>query len=604
MPLTPSEKLIVKTLKSQGVSNTEIQNKIAEKRLGVTVNKPAPEQQARSFFTDLKSGFQNENLSPVGAGLLNAGSGVTNFLGGESVAKQFGGEIARQGATEQEKMILAQDAPSVKQTIGSGIQLGSAFIPGAAGTSLGKNVALGAATGYLQDVGSDLQADKEVGQSMIPGVGTVIGAAIPVAGDKLFKAAAPLFNKGRQAVGEVAEGVASRVDNLAVPESVKGAGQTIKETAERVPRFFGRVKQGAVDAAERSNKIKVASEPVKQAYRAGLSERVINTVEIADDATKAAYREAVDIAEQNSGKTGTLAMQQRPEIVAGNAASNQYKLIDQQRRQVGSQIGEAVDQLSKDVRVPISEPLEILDDVLVRNSIVPVKGERGIKLDFSGSSLTKAERSKIEEMYKLTLEGGNSRTPRQIYNADKLFSKLQRESRMEGIGNIIVETGEGDPMSLFRVFRDVFSNTLDEVSPTDVRALNRQYRDLITLQDDIENSIIKSGNFETSKNVDPAEFAQTNLRRLFSDAGSAASYREIAKEMDLIAKELGYIGASPADVAAFATELRKIYPDNIPATGITGSIRASLTGIAEGILNAGKASIDDQQKALRGLLGN
>ena len=382
-----------------------------------------------------------------------------------------------------------------------------------------------------------------------------------------------------------------------VLEKVSGITQKGKEVVERVPRFVGRISEGLEEASERAEKIRTSTPVVQEAIKSNLDQRIINTVQQADQPTVKAYKEIIDIAD-TAGTT--LKPKQRPEIIAGKASSNQYALIEKQRKNVGSRIGERVKELSKTVTVPITDSISQVDNVLAEQGIKKTVTKSGaIKLDLRSSRFTPSERARIEELYKLATEGGQQLTPAQIYGKDQLFSKLQRESRFEGVGDIIVDV-EGKQMSLFRVFRDIFTNKLDTLSPK-IRGLNREYRNLVTFIDDIENSIIKTGNFETLKG-DPAEFAQTNLRRILSDAQSAAAYREILGEMDILSRSLGYEGARPDDLIAFATEMRKLYPDIVPPTGFTGGIKTGLFDIAKGILEVGKPDIKDQQKALRELI--
>lgn len=409
-------------------------------------------------------------------------------------------------------------------------------------------------------------------------------------------------SKASDKVFDVAKSAASAVTDAAktvIPEkTASGVAQTATDLAERIPRFVGRVREGIQESAQRAERIR-ASEPVVQtAIKSNLDDRIIRTVEQADRSTASAYKEIIDIAE-NTGNT--LRVSQRPEIVAGKAAEAQYKLIDTQRKTVGKQIGEAVRNLSKTTSVDMTHGLMAVDDVLGSQGIKVLRTKAGTRLDFTGSRFTPAERTKIQQLYDLATEGGRQLSPAQVHGKDQLFSKLQRESRFEGIGDIIVETEHGN-MSLFRVFRDMYANMLDQVSPDDIRALNRQYRNLSTLVDDIENSIVKSGNFEATKNVDAAEFAQTNLRRVLSDAQSAAAYREILEEMDTFAREFGYTGARADDLIAFATEIRKLYDTAIPAASFQGGIRAGLSDVLQTVANVGKPTAADQRKALRALI--
>lgn len=394
-------------------------------------------------------------------------------------------------------------------------------------------------------------------------------------------------------VSQVGEDI---IEKAAETRVISGGIQKGKELFERVPRFFGRAKEATEEAAIRAERIKISTPAVQTAIKSGLDERIINTVQQADSVTVKDFREIFDIAESATGKQGgTLKLKQRPEIVAGRSASEQFALIEKKKKDVGKQIGVAVDKLSKTEVLSLSDEITALTDVLVENGGTLTK--RGWV--FKGK-ITKAEAGKINELWSEVQKTVEGLTPRQVRDFDQLFSKLQRETRLEGIGDIRVDTPQGN-MSLFRVFRDVFSNKLDELSP-EIRVLNKEFRKFVTLQDDIESSIIKSGNFEVTKGVDAAEFAQINLRRITSDAASAADYRIILSEMDKVARELGYVGSNPEDLIIFATEMRKLFPEVIPPTSFTGGIKTGVLDIAKDVLKAGTPDITDQQKALKQLL--
>ena len=382
---------------------------------------------------------------------------------------------------------------------------------------------------------------------------------------------------------------------------VGGAIQKGQEILERFPRQFKRYGEDLSEAAVKAERIKTASPAVKEAIKSGLDDRVINTITTADEVTNRAYKEMLDIADNTKKPGATLKPVERPEIVAGRAASEQYKIIDTKRKFVGRQIGEAVDELSKKTKVLITESQTKLDGILKKQGIKTVIDENGVKLDFSSSKFTPAERARIKELYELANEGGEKLTPRQIYDKDQLFSKLQRETRMEGIGDILIDIGNGEKQSLFRAFRDVFSDNLEIIDPT-IKELNREYRKLITMTDDIENTIIKRGNYETTKGIDPAEFAQTNLRRLDSDALSAADYRAMVNKMDKLARELGYQGAKADELITFANELRRLFPEVIPSNSFSGGIKTGVGNFLKEVYNAGTPNLTDQQRALRQLL--
>ena len=391
----------------------------------------------------------------------------------------------------------------------------------------------------------------------------------------------------------VSSGVGGAVSTIANNNTASGVVQIGREMIDRGKRAATNAYDATQEAAQRAETIKASTPAVQQAIRDGVSDRAINTVKGADTPTLIAYKQMLDIADN---PYATLKQQKRPEIVAGEAASSQYKLIEKKRRDIGAQIGSAVDDLSNKTKVDVLSSQRQMRDVLRKNGILP---DSSGTLQFTGK-FTPNERSAIQKLYTLATEGGEKLSPRQIYDMDQLFSKLQREARFENVGDLRVTTPDGD-VSLYSIFRDIYSSKLESLSPQ-IRTLNSQYRKYRNLQDNIEDSIVKQGNFETKSN--PAEFAQTNLRRIMSDAQSAAAYREILQQMDAVARMNGYKGARPDDLIEFATYLREVYPDTIPRTSLPGSIKTGtgVMDVVDKVISAGAPTTKDQQKALRALI--
>lgn len=398
-------------------------------------------------------------------------------------------------------------------------------------------------------------------------------------------------------IGEVIDTGTDAVISTGKAVSDSGISQFGKELVERVPRAVGRAKDNLAEAGMRAEKIKMATPEVATAIKSNLDERIINTITQADNETKKAFKQVIDIAEETPK---TVGLKKQPSIVGGDLASQQYDLINKQKKNVGEKLGEVTKSLSKTEKLSMQDSFGQIDDILSNQGILPQYTKKGVKLDFTGSKYTPAERTKIQELYNLATEGGDNLTPAQIKGKDQLFSKLKRESNFEGIGDLIIETPEGNK-SLFNIFRDVYSSKLDTISP-EIRALNSQYRKLSNITDDIEDSIFKTPNFNVTKSVDPAEFAKVNLRRIFGEAQSSPTYQAIADIMDKSARELGYKGATPKQVAEFAEYVRKLYPESVPKTGFQGGIKAGISDIIETVSKAGAPNIEDQRKALRILL--
>lgn len=206
-------------------------------------------------------------------------------------------------------------------------------------------------------------------------------------------------------------------------------------------------------------------------------------------------------------------------------------------------------------------------------------------------------------MYRLATENINAK-PSTIYGRNQLFSKLQRQANFEGIGNIIVKAGD-DTKSLFSVFRDTFATKLDDLDPT-IRELNKRYANIMQKVEDVESTLAKSGKTNAADEIGLAEFAKTNLRRVLSDAQSAAEYQAVLNNLDDFARQAGYAGARADDVIEFATKLRNLYPETIPPTGFAGGIKLGTQGIVEklgeAVMKAGAPNVVDQRRALKALL--
>lgn len=539
--------------------------------------------------------FSESKSSPVKKPFANK---VTDFLDLGGATDVFGRLMARQGiGTDVSKETTQEfvEKPTGKEIAGAALQTGSVLggLAITGGASLPGQIAAGALGGYAYDVGQDLLEGKGALETATPGVGTLVGAGAPVAIRGLQAGVGALKAPASKAISATGEAISN-----VLPESqtIEGVKQTATDIAERVPRFFARQKENIAEQATKAQAIKEAPTPaVANALKVDLPEKFVNTVTQADEPTKAAYRKVVEMAEEVPSSVG---VKKNPTIVGGELAGKQYEIIENQRKKIGEAIGEQVKALGLDnAKVDMRVGLTQVDDVLAQQGIKV--GDEG-KLAFTGK-YTPAERARIQELYTMAREAGDVLTPTQVRDMDQLFSKLQRETRMEGIGDLRVDVN-GENTSMFRVFRDIYANQLENLSP-ELRKLNTQYRNIVTLTDDIEDSIIKTPNFNVTKTTDPAEFAKVNLRRIFGESQSSPAYEAIADEMDTIARQLGYVDAKPKDVAAFAQELRELYPEITPRTGFSGGIKAGIGDIIEKVFSAGEISPKDKQNALKMLLG-
>lgn len=406
-----------------------------------------------------------------------------------------------------------------------------------------------------------------------------------------------MINNAKTRVVGAAESVANAAKNTTSNAlnkiSTTGVGQILKEGAERVPRAFERGRDAVQEAAVRAEKIKASSPAVQTAIKSGVDERIINTLAQADTPTAKAYKEMVDIA---SAPQSTIKPKQQPSIVAGKAAESTFDILEKERKRIGSALNDEIASLPTGTYADMRLSMRQLKTTLADNGI---KTTRDGALSFAGK-YTPAERARIQELWKVVNEVPEKMTAKQIRDMDQLLSKLQRETRMEGLQDIIVDVGN-ENKNLFQVFREQYTNQLENINPR-IRALNREYRQARVLIDDLEDTIFKSGKYDSIKGVDQSEFAKVNLRRIMGEAQSSPAYAEILSKMDARARELGYTGARADDLIYFAEELRKLYPDTIPKTGFQGGIRNALAHPIDTLTSAGAPDIGDQQKAIRDIL--
>lgn len=549
------------------------------------------------------------DIKQTGSALKNTFTDTMNKLGQATAAEKSG----EQGMARTALQKTGAVAGGLSSAVGD-------VVIGGAKTLLPKSAEEAVKSGLQKSVSAIAPIAKKIDESMGSPAGTWlekyktldpktkrdVDALFGIGNLALDIATAGAGKKAGQEAGKVvlksAEKTAQgQVLKSAKPNPTTAFTQTGSELFQRVPRAIGRVKEYANEAALRSTRIKAAEPAVANAIVSKLDERIINTVAEVDDQTRKAFKRVVDIAEETPK---TVGVKKQPSVVSGELASNQFDIINKEKQRVGKQLGDKVKELSKTEKVDMSQGFIELDDTLANQGIQIKYTKKGPKLDFSGTKYTPAERTKIQELYTLSWEGGEQLTPSSIHGKDQLFSKLQREANMEGVGKIIVDTPDGSK-SLFSVFRDVFSKNLENVSP-EIRELNKRYRDLSLVTQDIEDSILKMPNFNITKSADQAEFAKVNLRRIFGEAQSSPAFEAIADQMDALSRQLGYADASPKQVAEFAQELRKLYPESVPKAGFTGGISSGIKGALgsaiEATLKAGTPNLKDQRKALIELL--
>lgn len=591
--LTQEEQNILKFGKENGKSAAEVKAAIAKYRLANTQNTQSEGYSVREAGGDVKETFLNvgKSLYQAGENLVTRDIRKPNENAAERIvgygADVFGG-IANAGGdliTGAGKLALPQAGEDkVRNTVEGAVDAVSQ-------TDLAQYVYK-----TYQALPEDTRSQVDNALKYLDGVTTIVAPGVAKNMARLIiENAAKQAGTATRTVVSAASGAVQGVTPSGT--TIKGVTQTMQDFASRVPRALEKGKQSVQDAALKSERIAVSTPSVQNAIKVGVPDEMVNTLTMADAPTAKAYRQMLDIADT---QRNTIRPKEQPSIVAGKAAEATYDVIEKERRRIGDELGAEVDALSKNTVVDVLPEQRQMRDILRQNGILPDKSGT---LQFKGR-FTPNERAAIQKVYDLATEAGEKMSPREIRDMDQLFSKLQREARFENVGSVMVRTTDGDK-SLFRVMRDIYSNKLDTLSPN-IRELNKQYRDVRTLVDDLEDTIFKSGKYETLKGVDQAEFAKVNLRRIMGEAQSTPAYQAILERMDAKARELGYTGARADDLIYFAEELRKLYPESIPKAGfqggITTGVRSAVMNAADKVLRAGAPDVSDQRAAIRAIL--
>ena len=159
---------------------------------------------------------------------------VSDFVGARGLTDLAGSQIAKAGLALSGNMDAANRVvqPSFKDVVGSAIQTGANFIPGVGvGAKLGTKVLAGTGTGYAFDVGSKLQSGKSVGESLVPGVGTAVGAGLPVAAKGVILAS-DFVGSLLKGMGAALSGVPEKVINTIAsnPKSAQEASRLLAQS--------------------------------------------------------------------------------------------------------------------------------------------------------------------------------------------------------------------------------------------------------------------------------------------------------------------------------------------------------------------------------------
>lgn len=573
-----------------GAASVEKLNALDDTRFGVSEN-PPPEVMKR-----ISQGVSTFNKA---IGL----SGATDVFGRLIARSSVGATITGTDVETNREFI---EAPTGRQVAGAIAQ--TATIPAGAaltgGTSLAGQMAVGAGLGYIYDVGSDFAEGKTGLEPFKPGAETIAGAAIPVAlrglgmtGGAAIRGLGNLLDSTTSGVQSATRGIA---DTVADTISTTGIGQRAGEFAQRFPRAVRRVGEFVDEGAEIAQRKQTGTPAVVKALDEGLPIKTVDFVQKFDAPTKQAAKEMLELAEAGRGSA-------LPQTIPGKIAGQQLEIVEKQRKEIGKKIGEFAESLPA---------LKNIDITPQQNSVIDVFKQNGITLSpdgkFIASDNFKVSDEQVNVLNKIweKVTSSNQLSAKNIHELDQWFSSTQRTSRVvDKVEDLYIKVPTADgakDVPVYKFFRDVFGQRLDEVAEqigrSDIRNLNRDYRSLSNLTDNVENTIVRQSRLE-GVNVDISESASVALRRLFSNAQSKAEYQEVYDQLDALSRSLGYEGARADTLMDFyLTDMKPLYPDTVPQTSFEGGISGAISNFVSRVADLGSPNVKDKREALRLLL--
>lgn len=592
MALTPQERTRVQQLRDKGYSTEQIQRHIGASRTGRSSEVSRMESEMVAAKEEASTG---RPFWDSAARFLLSDDAI-NQLGRGLAAGPFGGLITTADGTPVREFI----APPDRKKLGGALLQTGALVGDVAlaPVSLPTQIAVGAGAGYAYDIGGNLVEDQS---TFTPGGGTLAGAAIPSILGGIGKipgalsTPAPAFRQSREAVQAALPPAPVSEATEAVPGTPSAVGQRAREIGTFPQRIAGRVEEAMDESAARATLRETVSPQGAQALDLGLDRQTVAFVDKFDPQTKQAARQIVEAAE--NPRAGV-----NPQEIPGDFIVDQFDgYIAPKLDAVGKRIGDLSDALPNQ-SVDMGGQHQVLNNILQDNRIKVNNG----RLVFENQRFTQKQQNLMQQMYD-TVTGDKTLTPRQIHEFDQRISREYREGLVDGqLDNIFIEyvaeNGSRQTQSIDQVFRDVMRKKLNEFSP-EMADANREYALYKALESDIRNTYLKQSN---RLNVDPDLNITSGvaLRRIFSNAQSSAEYKAVAQKMDFISRQLGYEGAAPVDLAEFyLRDVKPLYPESVqPASqeGVLGTLR----GAVDAVLDIGRVTDTDRQRALKTLLGD
>lgn len=370
-------------------------------------------------------------------------------------------------------------------------------------------------------------------------------------------------------IGEIPAGMVAKAEEFVT--------ETLPNVTKNVQDYFQ-------EAQLRNARIRQSSPVIAEAIKNNVPDPIINRFISSDEANKEVMRKIVSGYKSGDQRaiTNTIA----------SVADEQYKVIDTKLETIGTKMNEAIQALPKS-KVDMSPAISELRSRLETAGFIFKDGKIN---EFGRTGMSSQEEKWVQEMFnKLSLYEGEV-TWQELKQADSLLSRINREAYKAGTRPPHI--GE---KNLATEMRDVIRERLEDEMPQ-LRELNNEWRKYSQFQEALDETIFNIGK-TYGIDIDPGATAQNRLRRIFSNAQSAETYRAIVEQLDDFARAEGYKGANLIDITDFNLQVQSLYPETIKSASFEGGIQTGIGGALNTISKLGSPQIKSTQKALEDMVG-
>lgn len=510
----------------------------------------------------------------IGTGLKERGTKMLETSGREDIT--YGEKVLRNTGN-----VVGAVGDVVAPVLGAGLEATGLDKP------LGQAVQSISESGIGQAVGEAYGGLSERTRENLGAVGNIASGVPVVKGGQI---ASNLVKTGAKATGQaIKTGAEAVVDN----SIVQGVGTTLKTGAEAVKRIPSRLKTNV--AEKQAEELAIKSLPTKTSQIAVRDGVDINDVKELSSIPRTPESNKL-IQTVKDFASGNKKVD--PIEVVGEQAVNRFKEVVKQKKQIGSQLGEA----SKTIGV-LTKP-ELQTGVLARlkkvGGLENLTMKNGL-LDFSktrlNTTLSKGDRASIQEAFREATKWGDGEKAHQFRQT--LFETLggKKKGKVE-----VTDTQE----QAFESIRGGLSDVIETKSPS-YKNLSNEYRKIVEPIRELQKKL---------KTLDPnvEDLSDSNLsagilaRRITSTASSNPEIRKLLKTLDSVGTTKGSSFEKTMQLQDMYNILNKYY-DIAPKTGFQNLVKEGVAGgdsitgmVKETLKNVAGKSNAVRQKALEDLL--